>query len=333
MIALALAASAGVAAAAEADGRLISSEPCPAWTSTYDAFVARQIEDYRDEARLGAAAGVRMRPPDDLAKALPTRSEFVAAQATNDCAKVFYGSDGLKVAAYVWRPKSATKARRPVIVMLRGGNRDFGKFGPNAQLRMNSYLAAGFIVVGVQYRGVDGGEGLEEFGGVDVHDVVNAITLARSLPDADARNVFLQGGSRGGMMAYLAIRDGAEVNAVVALNALADLILELKRRPEVAEQVWSKLIPGYAGGRDEVLRARSGVEIAKTANLPPVLLLHGTADWRADPENSIAVARVLQARGRPYELHVFADDSHGLPWSWRERDRLTIAWFKRFMTQ
>jgi len=104
-----------------------------------------------------------------------------------------------------------------------------------------------------------------------------------------------------------------------------------RERPAIETNVWAKLIPGYAAHRAEALAARSGVRVAQTVDIPPLLLLHGTADWRADPKNSTEVADALKARGRPYALHIFKDDVHGLQWNWRERDRLVISWFRSHM--
>ena len=334
-LALALGLAGTAAHAAPKDGELVESRPCPPRTQTYDAWVAGQIQAVTEEAELSRNAGIK--PPDTatLPAALPTRAEYDAElKAPADCALAFYGSDGLKVAAYIWKPAGiAPGAKLPVIVMLRGGNRDFGKFGPNGGRRMADFTKAGFVVIGVQYRGVDGGEGLEQFGGDDVHDVLNAIKLARTLPQADPRNVFLHGGSRGGMMAYLALKQGAQVNAVVALNALADLPAEAARRPDMAEGPWRALIPDFATRRDEALKARSAVYFIDQIETPPILLLHGTADWRADTANSYDIARKLQAKGRPYALHIFDNDIHGLFWNWRERDRLVIDWFRRHMAR
>lgn len=333
VLALGLLMMSAAAQARPADGELLESRACPPRTQTYDDYVARQVKNAEDEAVLSLKVGVTPPPPADVPKSLVTRAEYEAElKSPADCAQVFYGSDGLRVAAYIWKPAGIGRgAKLPVIVMLRGGNRDFGKFGPDSGRRMHAFTAAGFVVVGVQYRGVDGGEGLEQFGGDDVHDVLNAITLARALPEVDARNVFLHGGSRGGMMAYLALKAGAQVNAVVALNALADLPSEARRRPELAEGPWGALIPDFATRRDEVMRARSAVAFIDQIDTPPILLLHGTADWRAHPDNSVEIARKLQARGRPYALHIFEGDAHGLPGNARERDRLVIEWFRRYM--
>ena len=68
------------------------------------------------------------------------------------------------------------------------------------------------------------GEGHEEFGGADVHDVLNLIPLAKSLGYVDMSNVFMFGESRGGMMAYLTLTNNIPVNAVATIGGLVDLI-------------------------------------------------------------------------------------------------------------
>lgn len=329
----------GAATAATAgkptNGQLISSRPCVRHPLSYDAYVADRLEDYRSEAELGAKAGVPQPPAINFAAAMPTRAEY---QAMIDhpfaCRAVFYGSDGLKVAAYIWKPaKIRSGGHLPVVVDLRGGNGDLGKFAPDNSNSVPPLVNAGFIVIGVQYRGVDGGEGVEQFGGDDVHDVVNAVALARNLPEADPRNVFLYGSSRGAMMVYLAIRDAAQVNAAVTVSGFADLELEARRRPMIEANVFRKLIPNYDRDRGAALARRSGVLVAQQVNLPPILIMHGTADWRADPRNSLEVAEALQARNRPYALHIFDNDIHGLFWHWRDRDRLSVEWFEQHMVR
>jgi dipeptidyl aminopeptidase/acylaminoacyl peptidase len=324
---------AAAARAAPADGELVAERPCVRPAVSYDAYVAAQVKGYQDEAELAAKAHVRVRPAADYAKALQTRAEYEARQAwPSACRRILYGSDGLKVSGFVWEPhERPAAAKLPVVVALRGGNQEFGKWGPNAKNGMAALTDAGFIVIGVQYRGVDGGEGQEEFGGADVHDVLSAIALARRLPEADGRNVFLEGTSRGGMEAMLALGAGAQVNAAALISPWTDLELEARLRPAVAAEVWAKLIPNYAADPVAARASRSGVRIAQTKDLPPLLLMHGTADWRASPQNATEVADALKARGRPYALHIFPDDVHGLSWNWRERDRLEVAWFKSHM--
>lgn len=330
---LAIAALSGGASAAPADGELVAQHQCVRPQVSYDDYVAAQVRAYRDEAQNAARLGVHPPPAEALPKALIGRQAFEALAARpTACRQVLYRSDGLKVAAYVWEPPDlAPGAKAPVIVTLRGGNQDFGKFAPGARNGMAAQVGAGFIVIGVQYRGVDGGEGQEEFGGADVHDVLNAIALARRLPEADASNVFLEGFSRGGMEAMLALGAGADVNAAALVSPWTDLELEAKLRPALVGNVWSKLIPNFAADPAAALASRSGVRVAQTKDLPPILLMHGTTDWRADPRNSTEVAEALKARGRPYRLRIFENDVHGLLLNGAERDRLEIAWFREHM--
>lgn len=72
---------------------------------------------------------------------------------------------------------------------------------------MGKMASWGYVVVASQYRGNDGGEGIEQFGGDDVNDVLNLIPVLNQLPKADTSRVGIEGGSRGGMMTYLAMKN------------------------------------------------------------------------------------------------------------------------------
>src|SRR4030095_14955865 len=98
-----------------------------------------------------------------------------------------------------------------------------------------AYVSSGFVVIGSQYRGNDGGEGREEFGGADVCDVLHLIPLARALGYVDMHNVFMLGWSRGGMMTYLALKHEIPVNAVAVGGGLTDLVSEGKTSPAPAK--------------------------------------------------------------------------------------------------
>jgi dipeptidyl aminopeptidase/acylaminoacyl peptidase len=148
-----------------------------------------------------------------------------------DCRRVKYLSGDLKVVAYIWQPKGAN-GKLPLIIFNRGGNQEFGKVLPWQSVWR--YALDGFVAIASQYRGNDGGEGKEQFGGADVHDVLNLIPLAKSLGTVDMRNVFLLGWSRGGMQTALALKQGMKVNAAAVGGALTDLPSELASRPSSA---------------------------------------------------------------------------------------------------
>ena len=103
----------------------------------------------------------------------------------------------------------------------------------------------GYIVVASQYRGIDGGEGTEEFGGADVHDVKNILKAARSLPEADLNKNFIMGHSRGGMMTYLSIKDNRDYKAAVILAGECNLKKGLEGWPDFEKRVFEEVIPNY----------------------------------------------------------------------------------------
>jgi dipeptidyl aminopeptidase/acylaminoacyl peptidase len=69
---------------------------------------------------------------------------------------------------------------------------------------MYRLASSGFVVLAPQYPRVDGGDGKDELGGSDVHDILNPVPIAESLAYADLDRLFITGFSRGAMMALQA---------------------------------------------------------------------------------------------------------------------------------
>jgi dipeptidyl aminopeptidase/acylaminoacyl peptidase len=319
------------------DGTLVEQTLCPPNHVSYERWLRGTERGYRQEVAEARRAGIAMQPFEAVAPRLLSREEYEQrrAYAGFECRRLTYLSDGLRVTAFLWKPKdTAGNAGRklPLILYLRGGNRDFGQLWPWEQEGFYSYVSQGYAVLATQYRGVDGGDfGAtgDEFGGAEVHDVLNLIPLARALGFLDPANVFLLGESRGGMETYLALKSGLAVNAAAVVSGEADLAAGGKSRPEMLG-VYRELIPGFAQHGPEMLRARSVVDWPEKIDAP-VLILHGTADWRTSPrDDALAVADKLQALGKTYSLTLYAGDSHGLPYDWRDRDRRILEWFQRF---
>jgi dipeptidyl aminopeptidase/acylaminoacyl peptidase len=126
----------------------------------------------------------------------------------------------------------------------RGGNREFGSIRTADLMEFAGLALDGFVVLASQYRGNDGGEGAEEFGGADVADVLHLIALGRSLPEVDPDRIYMYGFSRGGMMTYLALKHGAKVRAAAVIGGPADLLSGLARRPEM-EGEYRETMPEY----------------------------------------------------------------------------------------
>ena len=230
--------------------------------------------------------------------------------------KITYMSDGLKVTAYMAEPKAA--GVYPCIISNRGGNRDFGQWNPWSITRFLGHMASwNYVVIASQYRGNDGGEGIEEFGGADVNDVLNLLPLLDKHPKADTSRIGIEGTSRGGMMTYLTLKRSCRFKAAAVTAGMANAFLNTKARPEMDKNVFGELVPDYASNREEALKQRSAVfwaeQLCKTT---PLLLLHGSSDWRVLPEESLELVQKLYQARHPLRFIFFEGADHGIN-EWR----------------
>jgi len=243
------------------------------------------------------------------------------------CEIVLYESGDLPVRGFVFRPWPPSPGRRyPAIVYNRGGNGDFGKIEASDLRLFRRYARGGFVVLASQYRGVDGAPGRDEFGGAELEDVRNLFPLAKELSCVDLDNVFMMGFSRGGMMTYLAIRDGAQIRAAASVGGVSDLPALAAYRPEFL-RIWADRMPMFEANPSARMRERSAVLWADRID-KPLLLLHGGADRRVPPAQSEDLAAALRRANRVVELDVFPGDDHALSKNAAERDTRILAWFR-----
>ncbi|MCA1625368.1 MAG: prolyl oligopeptidase family serine peptidase, partial [Acidobacteria bacterium] len=208
------------------DGTIVEQTACPPnQVGTYEQYVEAAKSGYARTIESAKKDGVKLEMPTDFSKRVLSREEFERRKVYTgiDCQRIKYWSDGLKVVGYIWKPKNSQGKKFPLVIFNRGGNRERSKLEPWMAGGFYDFVSNGFVVIGSQYRGVDGGEGKEEYGGADVRDVLNLIPLAKSLGYADMNNVFMFGNSRGGMMTYLALKNNIPVNAAAVMSGVTDL--------------------------------------------------------------------------------------------------------------
>lgn len=243
---------------------------------------------------------------------------------------ITYLSDGLKVKGYLVAPKAGEHL--PCVIYNRGGNREFGALTERTVATELARIASwGYVVVASQYRGNRGGEGQEEFGGADVNDVLSLIPLLAAQPRADATRIGMIGWSRGGLMACLALTRTDRIAAAVLASSELDAFDTLRRRADM-ESVYAELVPRFYQNRQAELVARSPVRWPEKLNArTPLLLLHGSADWRVDPSQALAMANALYAVKRPFRFVFFEGGDHGLTQNTEEVMRLTRNWFDTYV--
>lgn len=257
-----------------------------------------------------------------------TRYERVNSYALD---RLVYCVDGLAVTGVLARPSAWREEGHPILLFNRGGSGDYGMLVlPVIQRYMGSFAEQGYLVFASNYRGNDGGEGQEEFGGADVNDVLTLLDIARHHPHWDGKNIFMLGGSRGGMMTYLAIQQGAKLNAAATFGAVSDALALADARPDMEQKVYARRIPGYAQDREAALTLRSARCWPQALVSVPLLLMHGDADETVPASQMQALDEALAPLHPHYKTVLYPGGNHSLSTHAKAMLEEVTAWFERF---
>lgn len=292
---------------------------------TYEEWLAQLKR--RSEAMLARWPSIEA----ETRRAFPPEM-FREFKETVDCSRMTYASDGLRIAGFILKPRSAAaSARIPVVIYNHGGNSQVGSLDDTGLLRLGWLVRAGYLVIASQYRGCGGSEGDDEIGGADVADVLHLVPLVESLPYADSSRLGMLGWSRGGMMTYLALSKSCRISAAVVGSAPTDLFAEIERRP-VMESLLRTSAPGYAADKETALKARSAKYWPeKLCQTTPLLIFHGGDDERCVPESALEMGLELQRARRSFRLIYFESGGHGLAGHTEEVNRQTLLWFEKHL--
>ena len=224
--------------------------------------------------------------------------------------RVEYQSDDCTVVSYLSIPNACVERKEayPCIIYNRGGNREYGANEPE----YIAYLAesSGKIIFATQYRGVDGGSGIDEFGGADLNDVLKLIDFCEDFAFVDMEQLYMMGFSRGGMMTYMAAREDSRIKKAVVISGLADAFMTYEARSDM-QQIFQELVGETPESNPEEYEKRSATFWAEEIKCP-VLIIHSKLDERVSFEQAQKMAKALKEAGKEYEFISYEDDVHGL---------------------
>lgn len=218
--------------------------------------------------------------------------------------EITYISNGLKVKGLLAEPKYEEVSDG--FLYLRGGIKNVGKVRP---ARIAQFASEGFIVFAPYYRGNQGGEGNEDFGGEDREDAFAAFLLLKSLPKV--RDIHVFGFSRGGVMALLTGIQFPEAASIVTWGGVSDMSLTYRERKDL-RRMMKRVIGGTPDKYPERYHDRTPLyEMEKLA--APVLIIHGALDDNVSVEHAYRLERRLRALDKMVECWYFAELTHYFP--------------------
>ena len=250
--------------------------------------------------------------PDSASRVIDENQVLRNIRATTNLNKITYWSDSLRINGYLATPKKT--GNYPVIIFNRGGNRDFGALDDHRAMRLLCTMASwGYTVLASNYRGGGGSEGRDEFGGSDVNDILNLIPLIAHENLGDTMRMGIYGFSRGGMMTYLLLRQSCAFKAAIIGAGASNLFTTIRERPGMETYVFAELIPDYADRKKAALEKRSAIYWAdELCKKTPLMLMHGSSDWRVAPSNSLEMVDKLYALKHPVRFLFLEGADHGL---------------------
>lgn len=246
--------------------------------------------------------------------------------------KITYLSDGLKVKGYIAYPKDESN-KYPSIIWCRGGYGNAGAIDKFTARGMFGQIASwGYCVFASQYRGNDGSEGHDDFGGEDVNDVLNLIPLADEIPQSNKEVWGIEGWSRGGMMTYLTLTKTNIFKAAIVIGGIANL------RCNAEESKFMRRLYEHSLGDYTEEQFKKRCEERSIINFPeklskqtPILLIHGNADERVLPHDSIDLSHKLLEHKIPFRLVMLEGGDHFLKSHRKEVDEMRKNWFKKHL--
>jgi len=158
------------------------------------------------------------------------------------------------------------------------------------------FLNSGYAVFCPAWRGENGNNGIFEFLGAEVTDVVNAMEFLAARPEIDGNNVFIAGHSMGATLALLAAEISDRPRGVGACGAmpdiqqsLAEMAAEGQEPPEDIVFDWKNPLAGTV---------RSPIRFVKDLKCP-------VAMYYGDEESfQIAQAKVMASHAEKFDRQV-----------------------------
>lgn len=225
---------------------------------------------------------------------------------------VSYRSKGLKVKGYLAVPRG--QGPFPLLMYCRGGIKNVGM---TKLAWVSQFVEQGYVVFAPFYRGNRGGEGREDFGGEDRHDVLEAVPWLKELPMVDPLRMHMFGFSRGSLPALYSAMAYDCFRSVTVWGGVSDMVLTYEEREDLRRML-KRVIGGPPWKKPEEYERRSPLLRVEELKCP-VLIIHGADDRLVGVEHAYRLAEALREAGKSYTLRIYEGLGHLFPPMEREK--------------
>ncbi len=228
----------------------------------------------------------------------------------------FKARDGVTLHGVLTLPKNHVKGKTPMVVMPHGGPlgiSDNWYFDKDAQ-----WLAAnGYAVLKINFRGSAGygnafiRKGYRTWGSDIQNDIIDATNFVINTQTVDKNKICIIGGSFGAYSALMnSILAPQTYQCAIGYAGVYDLSL-MYRKGDIPETKTGLHYLDLVIGKDkEALAAQSPVSRAAEIKIP-VLLIHGSDDWRTPLPQALRLKKAMADAGNTPEMLIVPNEGHG----------------------
>ena len=246
-----------------------------------------------------------------------------------------YNSDGLKIFGFIFKHKNA-KINTPVVIHCRGGNNlkkignltiDNFYYHPLFELVKKNKI----IIIASTYRGYRLSEGIDEFGGKDINDIINLYPIIKKYKYTDENKIAIFGVSRGVMMSLLVHKKVNWVKCLILVGGIADIRVEINKKKIIKELSYKKIIKKF-NLTEEDIQKRSAINwISELPNKAPILILHGSNDDRSSVDNAYIFKEQFKKHKIPHKIVIYENGDHKLLNYINEFHKESIDWIEKYL--
>lgn len=245
--------------------------------------------------------------------------------------------DGLEVDGWMITPPGYEEGKRyPLIIEIHGG--PHLAYGPHFSAELQRMAAAGYVVVYDNHRGSIGYG--SEFANLlkykysspdDFADHMSAVDWAIDQGYADPDNLFIAGGSAGGIATAYAVGLTDRFNAAMAAKPVINWISKVLTADSYIGQIANQF-PGPPWEHLDHYWQRSPLSLVGNVTTP-TMLITGEEDWRTPMSETEQFYQALQLREVPSVMVRLPNTNHGIasrPSLLNVKTDYTLAWFEKY---
>jgi acylaminoacyl-peptidase len=263
-----------------------------------------------------ADVGVRTRPGAKTIQVTKLNENLLGHRTLGAVEEIWFPSTGgKKIQGWVVTPPGFNaKQKYPLILEIHGG--PYSDYGPTFAAEIQLYAAAGYVVLYLNPSGSTGyGEAFAQaingdYPGPDYDDLMAGVDATLKKGFIDAQNLFVTGGSGGGVLTAWIVGKTDRFRAAVSCKPVINWtsFVLTADMPAFFSNYW---LSGMPWDQPEEARKRSPLSLVGNVKTP-TMLLTGENDHRTPISESEQFYTALKLRGIDTALVRFPEASHSI---------------------